>query len=121
MANLSTPKDVVIVTHEDFFGNFMEQYLAVFFMELQVKLEIVSLLNDVGEDGWTSRVAEKLTLMREPYTKKIVNSTERLKSVVADLMIVFGHGRCRNEYEPSAVCLGYVRSQGYPVISKKLH
>jgi hypothetical protein len=34
-----------------------------------------------------------------------VNNTERLKSVVTDLMIVFGHGRCRNEHEPSAVCL----------------
>jgi hypothetical protein len=51
MAEVSAPKDVVIVTHEDFYGNFMEQYLAVFFMELQVQLEIVSLLNDVGEDG----------------------------------------------------------------------
>jgi hypothetical protein len=39
--------DVTIVTHEDFFGNFMEQYLAVFFRELQVQLEIVSLLNDI--------------------------------------------------------------------------
>jgi hypothetical protein len=98
MAEVSAAKDVVIVTHEAFFGNFMEQYLAVFFMELRVWLEIVSLLNDIGEDG-------ELTLMRKPYTKKIVNNTERLKSVETDLMIVFGHGRCRNECEPSAVCL----------------
>ena len=34
MAELSARKDVVIVTHEDFYGNFMEQYLAVFFHEL---------------------------------------------------------------------------------------
>ena len=98
MSDLSTPKNVVIVTHEDFFGNFMEQYLAVFFRELQVRLEIVSLLNDEWE-------TEELTLMRKPYTKKIVNNTEKLKSVITDLLIVFGHGRCRNKYEPSAVCL----------------
>jgi hypothetical protein len=98
MAEVSAAKDVVIVTHEDFFGNFMEQYLAVFFRELQVRLEIVSLLNDIGEAG-------ELTLMRKPYSKKIVKSTERLKSVVTDLMIVFGHGREKNEREPSAVCL----------------
>jgi hypothetical protein len=32
MAEVSAPKDVVIVTHEDFFGNFMEQYLAVIYI-----------------------------------------------------------------------------------------
>jgi hypothetical protein len=36
MAELSAHNDVAIVTHEDFFGNFIEQYLTVFFMELQV-------------------------------------------------------------------------------------
>jgi hypothetical protein len=97
--------DVAIVTHEDFFGNFIEQYLAVFFHELRVQLEIVNLLNDIGEDGQTSRVPEEVTLMRKPYMKKIVNNTERLKSVETDLMIVFGHGRRKNEREPSAVCL----------------
>ena len=53
MAELSTHEDVAIVTHEDFFGNFIEQYLAVFFIELQVQLQIVSLLQDIQSNGWT--------------------------------------------------------------------
>ena len=104
MAEVSATKDVVIVTHEDFFGNFMEQYLAVFFMELQVRLEIVSLLQDIQSYGWTSGSPKKLILSREPYTKMIVNKTEMLKSVAADLMIVFGHGLKRMDNKPSAVC-----------------
>jgi hypothetical protein len=104
MAEVSANKDVVIVTHEDFFGNFMEQYLAVFFMELQVRLEIVSLLKDMQAYGWTSGSPEKLILSREPYIKMIVNNTEMLKSVAADLMIVFGHGLERIKNQPSAVC-----------------
>jgi hypothetical protein len=104
MAEVSAKNDVVIVTHEDFFGNFMEQYLAVFFMELQVRLEIVSLLQDIQSYGWTSGSPEKLILSREPYTKMIVNNTEMLKSVAADLMIVLGHGLKRINNQPSAVC-----------------
>jgi hypothetical protein len=104
MAEVSANKDVAIVTHEDFYGNFMEQYLAVFFMELQVRLEIVSLLQDIQSYGWTSGSPEKLILSREPYTKMIVNNTEMLKSVAADLMIVLGHGLKRINNQPSAVC-----------------
>jgi hypothetical protein len=104
MAEVSANKDVAIVTHEDFFGNFMEQYLAVFFMELQVRLEIVSLLRDIQSYGWTSGSPEKMILSREPYTKMIVNNTEMLKSVAADLMIVFGHGLERKKNQPSALC-----------------
>jgi hypothetical protein len=104
MADLSTHKDVAIVTHEDFFGNFIEQYLAVFFQELRLKLEIVSLLQDMQADGYTTTHPDVLSLSRTPYTKTIVNSTAMLKSVDVDLMIVIGHGKSRKEVTtPSAV------------------
>ncbi len=83
----------------------MEQYLAVFFMEFQVQLQIVSLLRDIESNGWISRSPEKLILSREPYTKMIVNNAEILKNVAADLMIVLGHGKRRTDMQPSAVCL----------------
>jgi hypothetical protein len=104
MADVSRRKEVVIVTHEDFFGNFIEQYLAVFFTELRLELEIVSLLQDIQENGYTSTHPEEVSLSRKPYTKKIVNKTERLKSVDVDLMIVLGHGKERDEMAPSSVC-----------------
>ena len=81
MADLCTQRDVAIVTHEDFFGNFIELYLAVFFQELQVQLQIVSLLQDVQSDEFTSTQPQELRLSRKPYTKTIVNNTARLKSV----------------------------------------
>jgi hypothetical protein len=65
----------------------------------------VSLLQDIQSNGWTSRSPEKLILSREPYTKIIVNNTEILKNVDADLMIVFGHEKGRKDMQPSAVCL----------------
>jgi hypothetical protein len=104
MADVSRRKEVAIVTHEDFFGNFIEQYLAVFFKELRLELEIVSLLQDIQGNEYTSTHPEEVSLSRKPYTKKIVNKTERLKSVDVDLMIVLGHGKERDGMTPSAVC-----------------
>jgi hypothetical protein len=103
MADLSRHRDVAIVTHEDFFGNFIEQYLAVFFKELSLQLQIVSLLQDMQSDGYTTTHPDVLSLSRTPYTKTIVNSTAMLKSVHVDLMIVLGHGKKRGEEAPSAI------------------
>jgi hypothetical protein len=104
MADLSRHRDVAIVTHEDFFGNFIEQYLAVFFKELHLQLQIVSLLQDMQSDGHTTTHPDVLSLSRTPYAKTIVNSTAMLKSVEVDLMIVLAHGKERKEMStPSAV------------------
>lgn len=101
---LSTPKQVAIITHEDFIGNIMEIHLTQFFQDIGLFFEIITLPNNVRVYDQENEVYwGELTLMRKPYTKKMVNETEKLKSIFTDLMIILAHGKTRGNKTPSAV------------------
>jgi hypothetical protein len=84
--DMSTRKQVAIVTHEDFIGNAVETLLTQIFLDVNLNFEIVSLCEKLrGTNG-------KLTVMSRPYSKQIVNSVAKLKGVQADLLIILSHG-----------------------------
>ena len=97
---------VSIITHDDFIGNCMEIHLMQCFQELGLFFEILSLSNDVRvvDPKDNELLLGELTLISTPYTKKIINSTEKLKSIAPELMIILCHGK-RKGTTPSGVCL----------------
>lgn len=97
---MSTPKQVAIVTHEDFIGNTVETLLTQIFHDLKLDFEIVSVCNNLrGNDV-------KLTVMSTPYSKQLVNNVAKLKGLQADLLIILSHGvkTALKSGMPSALC-----------------
>ena len=103
---LSTSKHVAILTHDDFIGNIVEMQLTQLFQDIGLTFEIVSLAKDVrgGYDMEKGDFRGELTLMRKPYSKKIVNEVEKLKGITSDLLIILSHGKKTGLSMPSAVC-----------------
>jgi len=100
MQRSSVNPHVAIITHDDFTGNCTELHLTQCFQELGLTFEIISLAHDPeNQVDWG-----ELTLTRKPYTKKIVDSTEKFKHVAPDLMIFLCHGKDRGKVTPSGLC-----------------
>ena len=103
---MSTSKHVAILTHDDFIGNIVEMQLTQLFQDIGLIFEIVSLAEDVRgqynmEDG---DFGGELTLMRKPYSKRIVNDVGKLKGIASDLLIIISHGKKTGISMPSAMC-----------------